>query len=312
MADQPADPVTLVAVQMQVSLDDYQSCEHFRAAVERCMRAAVPTPGQGSRLVAFPEDVGLGLLFLDDYEAVQHCSSFEQAARLLVELYRPEIDSICAQYGCSPARGLLLLKGDRVSEVYCDTFGRSAREHQVTLVAGSAPIPGDDGTVHNTSFVFGPTGRPIGIQRKVHLIDLEGPMGLDLTPGAVEDIHPIDTPAGRIGVALCHDAFFSDVVETLAAAGSRVLVQPSFNPRPWDAWQEEDWKNGLWTAMATHPEVAGGVNPMMVGALWDVAVEGVSSILGGPFDPPSDGYLAQAASPTQEDIVAAQVDVPRT
>jgi len=145
----------------------------------------------------------------------------------------------------------------------------------------------------------------------VHLIDLEGSDGLDLTPAALEDIHPLDTPVGRVGVAICYDAFFPDVVDKLVAEGANILVQPTFNPHVWDAWQIEDWRRGIWTAVQAHPGVVAGVNPMAVGGLWEIAVEGVSSIVGGSFEPPAGGYLAQASSPTEPAIVAAEVSVRR-
>ncbi|MFB3880903.1 MAG: carbon-nitrogen hydrolase family protein [Armatimonadota bacterium] len=310
-ADQPTRPAVLVAVQMEVRLEDYQSPEAFDAAVQRYMKAAMRTKGDGPRMVAFPEDVGLGLVFMDDYELVKDCSSIFEAAYVMMNTYWPEIYQICGQYGCSPTRGLLLLKGDRVSQVYSDTFSRAAKEHHATVVAGSAPLPGPDGSVYATSLVFGPTGKLIGSQRKVHLVDLEGPYGLDLSAGALEDIHPMDTPVGRVGVGICYDMFFPDVVDKLVDEGSEILVQPSFNPHVWDEWQIEDWKNGLWTAVATHPSVIAGVNPMAVGGLWEIAVEGVSSVIGGPFEPPADGYLAEASSATDPDIVAAELRVHR-
>jgi len=307
----PTRPVTLVAVQMQVELADYQSAAAFETAIQRYMRAAMRTRGDGPRLVAFPEDVGLGLVVMDDYAAVKDCGSWGEAASLLIGMYWPQVYDTMVQYGCSPMHALLLLKGDRVAQVYYHTFSKAAKDHHVTLVAGSAPIPGPDGAVYATSLVFGPNGRLIGTQRKVHLIDLEGPYGLDLTPAPLEDIHPLDTPVGRVGVAICYDMFFPDVVEKLVSEGSEILVQPSFNPQPWDAWQQEDWKRGTWTAVGTHPTVIAGVNPMAVGGLWEIAVEGCSSIIGGSFDPPADGYLAQADSATEADIVSAEVGVRR-
>jgi predicted amidohydrolase len=316
-ATAPAHPVTLVAVQMQVQLADYQSPEAFDAAIQQYLKAAMHTRGDGPRLVAFPEDVGLGLLVLDDYDAVKDCPTWGDAAGLLIYLYWPQIYDLMGRYGCSPMHALLLLKGERVRQVYVDTFSKAAKEHHVTLVAGSAPLPGPNGAVYNTSLVFGPTGRLLGAQRKVHLIDLEGPYGLDLTPAPLDQIHAIDTPAGRLGIGICLDMFPAqegapaDVVEKLVADGSQILVQPSFNPQPWDPWQEEDWMRGIWTAVGTHPAVVAGVNPMMVGGLFDIIVEGVSSITGGSFDPPADGYLAQAGSPTEWDIVSAEVAIPK-
>lgn len=305
-----ARPVTLVAIQTQVRLEDYRSTAAFAAAVERCMKEAMRAPGEGPRLVVFPEDVGLALVVLGDYEAVKGCSSWKKASGVLIAKHQAEVAQIAARHQCTPVRALFLLKGERMREVYADTFAKAAKVHRVTLVAGSAALPDTKGNVFNTAYVFGPTGKLLGSQRKVHLIDLEGPEGLHLTPAPRDAIHALDTPAGRIGIGICYDLFFPDVVEKLVKEGSRILVQPTFNPKPWDAAQQEEWKAGIWTAVSTHPSVVAGVNPMMVGSLWEVTAEGVSSIVGGPFTAPATGCLAQAPSATKEAVISAQVALP--
>jgi predicted amidohydrolase len=309
-ADTQAHAVTLVAIQMHVRLEDYRSPATFAAAVERHMKEAMRTPGEGPRLVVFPEDVGLALVVLDDYEAVKGCSSWKEAAGVLITKHQAEVTEIAARHHCSPVRALFLLKGERARQVYANTFAKAAKAHRVTLVAGTAAIPDTKGNVFNTLYVFGPTGKLLGSQRKVHLIDLEGPEGLDLTPAPLDSIHALDTPADRLGLGICYDLFFPDVVEKLVKEGSRILVQPTFNPKPWDAAQQEEWKTGIWTTVSTHPTLVAGVNPMMVGSLWDVTAEGVSSIVGGPFAPPATGYLAQAPSATKEAVISAEVALP--
>jgi predicted amidohydrolase len=309
-ADKQAQPVTLVAIQMQVRLEDYRSPAAFATAVERHMKEAMRAPGEGPRLVVFPEDVGLALVVIGEYEAVKDCSSWKEAAGVLIAKHQAEVAETAARHHCSPVRALFLLKGERARQVYADTFAKAAKAHRVTLVAGSAALPDAKGNVFNTSYVFGPTGKLLGSQRKAHLIDLEGPEGLDLTPAPLDAIHALDTPAGRLGLGICYDLFFPDVVEKLVKEGSRILVQPTFNPQPWDAAQQEEWKKGIWTAASTHPTIVAGVNPMMVGSLWEVTAEGVSSIVGPPFAPPATGYLAQASSATKGAVISAQVALP--
>ncbi|MBE3584111.1 MAG: hypothetical protein IMX01_08360 [Limnochordaceae bacterium] len=133
--------------------------------------------------------------------------------------------------------------------------------------------------VYNVSYVFGPDGRVYGKQKKVHLIELEGPALLDLTPGDVSELRTVSTPAGRIGVAICLDAFRSDVRERLREQGAQILVQPSANPGPWSAAQQRDWLGSAWQAVA-QGEFAYALNPMMNGQLLGVGFWGQSAIFG--------------------------------
>ena len=312
----------MAAVQMQVRIEDYASPEAFAARINHYMEMAAERFESHRRLVVFPEDVGLGWVFLGDYEAMKNCASVREVAHVLAVVHGPGILLAMSRYpGCGPARALLLARGDEVRSVYSETFSRAAREFGATVVAGSAPIAGEEGNVHNVSFVFGPDGELLGSQRKVHLTDLElqtyldedgtSQHGLDLSPGALEDIHAIETPAGRIGVAICLDAFNDDVVDRIVADGARILVQPSFNPKPWDEWQANDWRNGAWAMVRKHyPKLIAAVNPMMVGGLWEIKPEGLSSIVGGFGRDGSDGYLARARDPGSEDVISATMHVP--
>jgi hypothetical protein len=60
---------SLVAVQMQYRLEDYRSAEAFRERVLGVMRAVRQRAPKGDLVVVFPEDVGLGLIFTQDFRA---------------------------------------------------------------------------------------------------------------------------------------------------------------------------------------------------------------------------------------------------
>ncbi len=307
-----AGPVTLVAVQMQVSPADYLSAETFAQSIDRYMSMASEQFGHGPNLVAFPEDVGLGLVFVGHPDALAIPTSIWDAALYMAfTYYGAEIQQIMSAppYPSFP-RALLLVRGNDIRRIYHDTFSRAARKYNCTIVAGSAPIPGPDQSVYNTSYVFGPGGNLLGAQRKVHLDVLEQAAVLDLTAGEIDDLSTIRTPAGSIGVAICLDAFYEDVVSRLVGQGARILVQPSFNARVWDDWQAQDWLRGMWTAVRDHPSLVAGVNPMMVGGLWEIQVEGMSSIVGRSRRPRSYGYLATASDPTAEAVLSAVVPAP--
>lgn len=307
----PSGEIALIAIQMCTALEDYQSEKHLERRLDGLLTSAMRRIRSGvPAVVVFPEDIGLGMLFLDDYEMVKGCSSIYEAAALLSQRYASAIQQAIDNHKVSPTRALLLALGKKLESRYRRLFSRAARKYGVTLVAGSAPLPDNKrpGEVYNTCYVFSPRGELILTQRKVHLIPLEQQDGMDLCAGKVEHLRVADTPAGRLGVAICWDGFHADVIESLVRQKARLIAQPSFNPLPWTQEQAEGWKTGLWQACQQHREIV-GINPMMVGKLFDdVVIEGRSSIV-AHLSRTSDGsgYLAQAASATQEEIVCTEI-----
>ncbi len=295
------------AIQMAYKLDDYSSREAFRKRVLELTSAARQRVPQKLLLVVFPEDVGLGLLFTQDFERVRTSKTMVEAGARLMEKYRisPYSDR---ELGRQPnafataVRKLLAHLSPFVERVYHETFSEAARAYHCYLVAGSAPIASGD-CVFNTCYVYNPSGERILIQRKVNLVPLEQEAGLNLCPAPRDQLEPFETPAGKVGVLICYDAFFHELVDALVKRGVPIITQPSFNPLPWTREQRESWENGLLAAAQRHPQLI-GVNPMGVGQLFDVSAEGVSSIVAHrERTPDGTGYLARARSHTSEEIV---------
>ncbi|MBP3700580.1 MAG: carbon-nitrogen hydrolase family protein [Lachnospiraceae bacterium] len=128
-----------------------------------------------------------------------------------------------------------------------ESYGRlssMARENGVTLVGGSIPERSAGGDqIYNTSYIFGPHGQLLGRHRKVHLFDVDVPGGIRFkesdTLTAGDSITVVDTPVGRIGVAICFDIRFAEMFRAMACAGAQILCVPAaFNmttgPAHWE------------------------------------------------------------------------------
>lgn len=331
-----SDTVQVVAVQMHWDIEDYATPESFRAEADRLIRMGVERCDTSSPiLVAFPEDVGTPLVLTGQLERVRDAGSLSEAVETLVRANLPQVLFYRYRYGVGMVRALFLSQAPRMGEVYVTTFSELARAHGVYLVAGTAPLPDfpldHDGAaitfrvtspnVYNTAYLFGPDGRLIGRQSKVHLVELEREAGLDLTPGTLERIDAWPTPFGAIGAAVCWDGFHEDVTNALLAKGAEILVQPSANYGSWNRAQQEDWLTGAWTLAQNHPRLRAVVNPMMTGSFFDLSFEGQSSVVCAAdrartplhyADVPVDGgFLALAAGPFSEEILVARIGVPR-
>lgn len=329
--------IQLVAVQMKLDLDDYWSRDGFERRIlgmmERISRKI--EPGLPT-LVAFPEDVGLMLVLAGMHRRLQGVQHIADGIRRAVRaLFVPSL--LCRwKHRLAWVPALFLTRHAQIASIYFDVFSRAAKEYGVYLVGGSVvlpPYPSTDGRVqweegplaarlYNTSYLFGPDGRVLGKQEKVHLIDLEQEAALHLDQGESDGISVIETPIGRIGIAICLDCFQDDVAEALERGKADFLVQPSANPGPWSPEQQLDWLNSSYKRTVLEGRFEYGINPMMTGAIWDLEFFGQSSIvardrgiagrhLGYAHLEPMEGFLALAGDDRSEEILVARVPHPR-
>ncbi len=135
-----------------------------------------------------------------------------------------------------------------VPNEHTERYANLARELDVYIQTGTflEEDPAWPGKVFNTTCLIGPEGI-ITRYRKVNpWIPWEvhtSPHDLD---GYDEEMFPVaDTPIGRLGVAICYDWLFPEVLRQLTANGAEVLIRVSAYMDPWGATQPMDW----WTVV---------------------------------------------------------------
>lgn len=108
-------------------------------------------------------------------------------------------------------------------------LSETARRHKIWLVGGSIPLAAaTDNKVLNSCLVFDETGTQVGRYDKIHLFNLE--LGNETyneaaTIEAGRDVVLIDSPFGKIGLAICYDLRFPELFR--AMAGVDIIVLPS-------------------------------------------------------------------------------------
>ncbi|MGI6727408.1 MAG: carbon-nitrogen hydrolase family protein [Anaerovoracaceae bacterium] len=108
-----------------------------------------------------------------------------------------------------------------------------AKELSVYLIGGSIPEIADkpDGPVYNTSFAFDRQGNIIGKHRKIHLFDVDVEGGIRMkesdTLSAGDRMTVFDTEYGKIGIAICYDVRFPELIRNMALAGAILIVIPA-------------------------------------------------------------------------------------
>lgn len=289
-----------VAVQMRYRLEDYRNADSFRERVVGIIHTVRQRVPKGELIIVFPEDVGLGLIFAQDFVRVQGSKTMVEAGIRLME--RHQISAFGTEGGFAGAtRALLRTLSPFIVRVYHEVFSAAARAGNAWVVAGSAPIAQGD-CVYNVCHTYNPKGERVLVQRKMNLVPLEQEGGLNLCAAPCE-LPTVNTPAGTLGVLICLDGFYHELIDQYAKRGVHVLAMPSYNPLPWGKEEAQGWEMGLLAGIQKHPDMI-GVNPMGVGGFFDVRAEGQSSIVAvRSRTPDGSGYLARAKSKDQEEIL---------
>ena len=105
-------------------------------------------------------------------------------------------------------------------------LGALAAELSVVIV-GSLFERRAAGIYHNTAVVLDADGRFAGRYRKAHIPD--DPAYYEkffFTPGD-DDLRPIETSVGRLGVLVCWDQWYPEAARLMALAGAELLLYPT-------------------------------------------------------------------------------------
>jgi len=111
-----------------------------------------------------------------------------------------------------------------------DFLSELASKNDFYIVGGSMPER-FEGEIYNTSPVLDPKGRIIGRHRKIHLfrVNYPGKIQFDeskfLKGGKEQTV--LETEFGSIGVAICYDLRFPELIRGMAKSGSRVIFLPA-------------------------------------------------------------------------------------
>jgi predicted amidohydrolase len=110
---------------------------------------------------------------------------------------------------------------------------RAAAEAGIWVHLGSLALRGEraDGRLVNRGFVIDGSGNIRARYDKIHLFDVDLPTGESWRESAAyapgERVVAVDTPWGRLGLAICYDLRFPDLFRALSDAGAAMLALPA-------------------------------------------------------------------------------------
>jgi predicted amidohydrolase len=114
-----------------------------------------------------------------------------------------------------------------------DFLSQQSRKHGVWLVGGTIPLAAaDPNRIRAACLLYDDAGRRVARYDKVHLFDVALVDG-DERYTESETIEPgertvvVDTPFGKLGLAVCYDLRFPELFRTLLDQGMEIVALPS-------------------------------------------------------------------------------------
>jgi predicted amidohydrolase len=230
------------------------------------------------------ENLARGLRHFD--EAAANGAAVVAFAELAFEPFYPQ----------RVAQGDVRSRAETIPGAITDAFAERARTHGVVAVLNLFERQG--ARAFDSSPVIDADGRLLGVTRMLHITDYPcfHEQGY-YTPGDT-GMPVYETAAGRIGVSICYDRHYPEVMRALALGGADLVVVPQ-------AGSVGEWPEGLYEA---EMRVAAFQNGYFVALCNRVGKEDCLEFAGESFVCGPDGtVIARAAG--GDEILYADVDL---
>ena len=179
---------------------------------------------------------------------------------------------------------------------FTDEFCEKAKKLGVVVVLNL--FEKDGNSTYDSSPVINSDGALLGVTRMMHITDYKNFHEQDYyTPSS--NIPPVyDTAIGKVGVAICYDRHYPEVMRSLRLQGAELVVIPQ-------AGTVGEWPDGLYQAEVQVASFQNGYYAALVNRL---GVEGNLHFAGESFVTAPDGKVIASAPTGEETILYADLD----
>lgn len=278
--------IRVAALQLELKLFknplDYADAMHHHV-----QKAAVA----GAQIVAFPEYNNLPLLGL-----LPGIEKMEKSYR-----NQEENDNQGGDAGSDISLAEVFRYMSPAVQPMIDTiFSCLAAAYGLYIMAGSYTLA-DRSSVVNRAFLYGPDGKLIGSQDKVHLLPVEAEW--NLKRGRSFNVYK--TAVGNLALPICMDATYYETFRVLEQENAEIVLLPIANQEAYNYWLA---LRGIWPRV--QESVLYGVKSAHVGSIAGLTFSGRAGIF-APLEltPNGDGVLAEVESFDREAIAMADLDL---
>lgn len=112
-------------------------------------------------------------------------------------------------------------------------LSQQSSKYGVWIVGGTIPIEsGTTGKVYSASLLYDSNGEMVARYDKIHLFDVvledsNESYNESATIESGDDVVVVDTPFGKLGLAVCYDLRFPELFRAMADIGMEICVLPS-------------------------------------------------------------------------------------
>jgi N-carbamoylputrescine amidase len=174
-----------------------------------------------------------------------------------------------------------------------------ARELGLVTVFNLYELDPATGRRFDSSPVFDADGRLLGVTRMIHITDYEGFHEQSYYFPGDKGVPVYDTRAGRIGVAICYDRHYPEVMRALGVAGAELVVIPQ-------AGTVGEWPEGLYEAEVRTAAFQNGYFAALANR---VGLEGKLHFSGESFAVDPEGKVLARGKSLEEDLVLVDMDL---
>lgn len=261
---------------------------------------------QGVNLLVFPEDIGLQLLgLIPGIEGMagnilsEENSEGENSKGKSCTCREEETSG----YAREMVREVVSFMTPVALRLYTETFTRLARRFKMYVMGGSIILEDRNGKIYNRAYLFGPGGKIVGYQEKLHLLPIEASWGL----ATGNQLRTFDTPLGKLSLPVCMDATYFETFRILELKGVEVVLLPTANPEEYNFWKA---LRGIWPRIQESRLY--GIKSAMVGEFLGLKFTGKAGIYAPRrLTEFGDGILAEADTFDKEELVVAELDLNR-
>lgn len=265
-------------------------------------------------VVVLPEHLATWLVVVDEPYNVIAAPTVDKALRRMIPRHLGRFLSLRSDAPAEDANqyALFALKAEEVAATWVEVTTSLATDYEITLVAGSALLPGPeliDGELtvapgeplRNVAFVVGPNGALLP-----ELTFEAYPDGDELDvvePGAAASLEATDTPLGSVAILLGDDAWYPTAWAAMAFGAPRVAVGSHYTSpdgawsEPWEGYtgfeapadvdpddvrqlslSEAELRYGL-PGRLTQEGLSHGVSVPLRGHIWDLGSDGAAVLV---------------------------------
>ena len=300
----------LLGVQAHMVTGDYAHENRFYAKLDGYLSAASQRGWLGPKTIAvFPEYIGTWLATAHEKRRVYSAGSLGMAMLPIAACHPLRFAYHVARAGTADrlAYSVFRTKASDMARTYDSAFARLASKYRIHIVAGSIVLPAPrvengrlragHGPLYNVSLLYRPDGSADEqVVRKAYPVPRE--LGFT-TPGSIADLPVYDTPAGKLAVLICADAWYPEAYAAVKAKGAELVAVPSYVEeegawdKPWGGYmlttpppadydpataqqltEGEAWLKFAMPGRLGPAGIANGINVFLRGELWGMGSDG--------------------------------------